>query len=140
MEISSVKFIHLYDLTRSSCEKCNFCPSGKNRACGAATPVQRFNQLSYRGQLHGMETCQYYSLFLKRTIQHSHNYQPISPLCVLSKVLERCVHNHQWRTLGGGGGGGQEGDRRGGKSGTKYHNSQALFMSKWQARNHTHIT
>ena len=38
-------------LTRSSCEKCNYRFSGRNRTCGPAIPVQRSNQLSYRGQL-----------------------------------------------------------------------------------------
>ena len=51
MEISSGIFIHLLNLTRSSCEKCNFRPSGRNPTCGPAIPLQRSNQLSYRGQL-----------------------------------------------------------------------------------------
>ena len=38
MEISSVIFIYLIDLTRSICEKCNYRPSG---TWGTAIPVQR---------------------------------------------------------------------------------------------------
>ena len=34
------------DLTGSSCEKCKYLPSGRNRTCGPAIPVQRSNQLS----------------------------------------------------------------------------------------------
>ena len=48
MEISSGIFIHLLDLTRSSCEKCNYLSSGRNRTCGPAIPMQRSNQLSCR--------------------------------------------------------------------------------------------
>ena len=44
MEIASANFIHLLDLTRSSCKKCNYRPSGRNRTCDS---VQRSNQLSY---------------------------------------------------------------------------------------------
>ena len=36
------------DLTRSSCKKCNYRPSGRNRTCDSAISVQRSNQLSYR--------------------------------------------------------------------------------------------
>ena len=38
MEILGVNFIHLLHLARSSCEKCNYKPSGRNRPCdsGAA--------------------------------------------------------------------------------------------------------
>jgi hypothetical protein len=41
MEILSVNFIYLLDLTRSSCKKCNYTPSGRKRICGPAIPVQR---------------------------------------------------------------------------------------------------
>ena len=44
------KFIYiLVDLTRNSCEKCNFL--GPWQESNPAIPVQRSNQLSYRGQL-----------------------------------------------------------------------------------------
>jgi hypothetical protein len=33
-QFRDVFFIHLLDLTRSSCEKCNYRPSGRNRTCG----------------------------------------------------------------------------------------------------------
>jgi hypothetical protein len=32
----------------SSYEKCQYRPSGRNRICGSATPVDRSSQLSYR--------------------------------------------------------------------------------------------
>ena len=51
MEILSGIFVHLLDLTRRSCKKCNYRPSGKNRTCGPAITVQHSNQLSYRVQL-----------------------------------------------------------------------------------------
>ena len=45
-------FIHLLNLTRSSCKKCNYRPSAplhdRNRTCGSSIPVQHSNQLSYR--------------------------------------------------------------------------------------------
>jgi hypothetical protein len=41
VEMSSVNFIHLLDLTRNSCEKYNYRPSGRNRNCGLAIPLQR---------------------------------------------------------------------------------------------------
>ena len=34
MEISNVNFINLLVLTRSSCKKCSYMPSGRNRTCG----------------------------------------------------------------------------------------------------------
>ena len=44
-------YCFVLDLTRSNYEKCNYRPSGRNRTCGPTIPVQRSNQLSYRGQL-----------------------------------------------------------------------------------------
>ena len=40
-------FTHLFDQIRSSCEKCNYRPFGRNRTCGAVIPVQCSNQPSY---------------------------------------------------------------------------------------------
>ena len=48
--------LHFLDQTRSSCEKCNYRPSGRNRICGPEIPVKRSNQLSYRVQLTSINT------------------------------------------------------------------------------------
>ena len=46
--LNQCKFsIHLLDLTRNSCGKCNYRFSGRNGTCGPAIPVQGSNQLSY---------------------------------------------------------------------------------------------
>jgi hypothetical protein len=48
MEIIKWKFyIHWLDLTRSSCEKCNYTSSGRNWTCCPAIPVLLSNQLCY---------------------------------------------------------------------------------------------
>ena len=47
MEVSRTRlYTFITSITRSSCEKCNYRPSGRNRTCGTAFPVQRSNQLS----------------------------------------------------------------------------------------------
>ena len=38
-----VNLYTILDLTRSSCEQCNYTPSGRNRPCGPAISVQRSN-------------------------------------------------------------------------------------------------
>jgi hypothetical protein len=51
MAILSVNFNNLLYLTRSSCEKCNYRPPGRNGTCGPAILLEPSNQQSYRGQL-----------------------------------------------------------------------------------------
>jgi hypothetical protein len=49
MEISNGNFIQILDLTRSSCEKCNYIAlSQEENLYSRAIPVQRSKQLSYR--------------------------------------------------------------------------------------------
>ena len=60
-KIRGQDYIQFSHLTRGSCGKCNYIPSGRNRTCETAVLVQRSNQVSYRGQLsssnHKFSTC-----------------------------------------------------------------------------------
>jgi hypothetical protein len=52
MEILSVNFIHLLDLTRNSCEKCNYKPSGR-RTNGTIRPIWQEEKWNYTSYLAG---------------------------------------------------------------------------------------